>query len=111
MAVGTRRAPRRVRRIHRAARQSPDDRSLPIRRLDPLQRAPRPRRRDPPRRAMTAPKIHDALLEFELVRNQLERALGRGGAPIDLDLARSLLPDVRVALQRLAEVLRVEEAV
>jgi hypothetical protein len=46
-----------------------------------------------------------ARLDFELHANVLERALGRGGAERDLDVAREHLPAVASALQRVAALL------
>ena len=42
--------------------------------------------------------IDEARLDFELHANALERALGRGGAPVDLDRARAELDGVATAL-------------
>lgn len=52
---------------------------------------------------MTA--IDLARLDFELHGNRLERALGRGGARADLDLARAELDAVAAALDVLRNVL------
>jgi hypothetical protein len=47
---------------------------------------------------MTA-ELHNARLEFEGPANILQRALGRGGAPVDLEAARAALPAVLTSLQ------------
>jgi hypothetical protein len=52
---------------------------------------------------MTA--LDSARLDFEMSANILERALGRGGAPIDLDVARKEVAAVADAAQRLASLL------
>lgn len=49
--------------------------------------------------------LHDALLDFELPADILERALGRGGAPVDLNRARAAIPEAQAALRRIAELL------
>jgi hypothetical protein len=51
---------------------------------------------------MTTPTLNDALLDFMRARSRIERSLGRGGAPFNLQRARDALPDVEYALARLA---------
>jgi hypothetical protein len=50
--------------------------------------------------------LDEARLDFELARDQMERALGRGGAPVDLARARAALPRVDAALRLLSELLQ-----
>ena len=49
--------------------------------------------------------LHSARLDLELHGNILERALGRGGAPIDLNQARETIPLVAEALTKLGAIL------
>ena len=50
--------------------------------------------------------LDNARLDFEDHANQLQRALGRGGAPVDLDIARAELIAAEAALQALDVLLR-----
>ncbi len=54
---------------------------------------------------MTEPLLNDARLEYELHSNRLQRALGRGGAPVDLELARTEIAEAAAALQRIGQML------
>lgn len=52
--------------------------------------------------------LDEARLTFELHSNALERALGRGGAPVDLPLARIQVAAVMAALLALSSELAKE---
>lgn len=52
--------------------------------------------------------LHDARLEYELHSDVLQRACGRGGAPVDLDRARAELDHTEDALRQLRAVLTPE---
>ena len=54
---------------------------------------------------MTSPALRNALLDFQGHRDILERALGRGGAPVDLAKARAGIPETEAALRELAKLL------
>jgi hypothetical protein len=53
--------------------------------------------------AMTAGDLHDIQLDFALHADVLQRALGHGGAPMDLQRARRTIPYVQAVLYRLLE--------
>ena len=55
-------------------------------------------------------RLRDALLDLELHGNRLERALGRGGAPFNLDQAREAVPEVERAVQQIAKLLALDGA-
>ena len=50
-------------------------------------------------------RLHNARLDFELHAEILQRALGRGGAPVDFAIARTEIAEAIAALQRVAELL------
>lgn len=52
--------------------------------------------------------LHNAMLQFDGDASLLARALGRGGAPIDLTQARTLLPEVEAAVAELRRLLPVD---
>ena len=54
---------------------------------------------------MNADALRSALLDYQLHAHRLERSLGRGGAPVDLDVARGELPHAAAALQRIGDLL------
>jgi hypothetical protein len=54
------------------------------------------------------PALTNALLDFQGHRSVMERALGRGGAPENLPLAREAWQDTYKALRELGELLSVE---
>jgi hypothetical protein len=58
---------------------------------------------------MTTPALVAALADFMRARNRVERSLGRGGAPINLQRARDALPDAELALRRIAALLKSHE--
>jgi hypothetical protein len=49
--------------------------------------------------------LHNRLLDFQGHRDELERSLGRGGAPVNLDRARAVLPETEAALRKIADLL------
>lgn len=51
-------------------------------------------------------RVHALRLQFELHRDQLERSLGRGGAPVDLKRAESELGETLHALLALSAEVR-----
>ena len=53
-----------------------------------------------------APSLHDLRLEFELHRDILERSLGRGGAPLNIERARREATETLHALLVLSAELR-----
>lgn len=58
----------------------------------------------------SARALHDAQLSYQLVSDQLQRACGRGGAPLDLTRAQRGVADTAAALHRLAEAIDAEIA-
>ena len=52
---------------------------------------------------MNHAELHELQLDLEGHADVLQRALGRGGAPVDLDLARRTIPFVQGILFRLLE--------
>jgi hypothetical protein len=51
------------------------------------------------------PELRNRALDLELHAALLQRALGRGGASVDADRAREVLPDVRAALDNIERLL------
>ena len=52
---------------------------------------------------MTEAELHDLRLDVELHADAIQRALGRGGAPLDPDVARRAIPFLQAALYALLE--------
>jgi hypothetical protein len=59
---------------------------------------------------MNGVDLHDLRLDVETHADALERALGRGGAPVDVQVARRAIPFLQATLYRLLERLPKERA-
>jgi hypothetical protein len=62
-----------------------------------------------PDRRVEPAALHELQLDFELHADILQRALGRGGAPVDVQVARRAIPFLQAALFKLLAALPKKE--